>query len=157
MQPSAYVLLDSLPVTSEGKVDRRRLPALEVAHPPAQPDAPPRNEAERKLAAIAQQILQVDGVGIHQNFFELGGDSVHMVKIMNEVREAFGREVPITEIFRHPTISSLAGYLSADDAAEPAGADSDQRASQHRAAVARRNANRRRERPAPGPDGAVQT
>jgi amino acid adenylation domain-containing protein len=157
MQPSAYVLLDSLPVTSEGKVDRRRLPALEVAHPPAQPDAPPRNEAERKLAAIAQQILQVDGVGIHQNFFELGGDSLHMIKIMNEVREAFGREVPITEIFRHPTISSLAGYLSADDDAEPAGADSDQRASQHRAAVARRNANRRRERPAPGPDGAVQT
>ncbi|MDQ2874756.1 MAG: amino acid adenylation domain-containing protein, partial [Actinomycetota bacterium] len=157
MQPSAYVLLDSLPVTSEGKVDRRQLPALEVASPPDQrPDAPPRNEAERTLAAIAQKILQIDGVGIEQNFFDLGGDSVHMVKIMNEVREAFGREVPITEIFRHPTISSLAGYLSADDdAAELAGTDSDERASQHRASVARRNASRR-ERPARGQDGAVQ-
>jgi amino acid adenylation domain-containing protein len=154
MQPSAYVLLDSLPVTSDGKVDRRQLPSLEVAHPPDQaPDAPPRNEAERTLAAIAQKILQIDGVGIEQNFFDLGGDSVHMVKIMNEVREAFGREVPITEIFRHPTISSLAGYLSADDDAEPAGARSDERASQHRASVARRTASRR-ERPAPRPEVA---
>lgn len=144
MQPSAFVVLDKLPLTSNGKVDRRRLPAPDAVRVPAQlPDRPPRNDAERRLAVIAERILPTERLGIHQNFFELGGTSVHMVQILNKVRAEFGREVPVTEIFRHPTVSSLAAYLSEEKENEPMLTDSDERASQRRASLAERGARRR--------------
>jgi epothilone synthetase B len=160
MQPSAYVVLDSLPLTSNGKLDRRLLPSPEDESPHDQPQTPPRNETERALAAIARKLLQCGELGIHQNFFDLGADSVHMVQMLNEVRATLGRDVPITEIFRHPTISSLAAYLSEGTgapaaSARPPGTDSDERASQRRAARARRRTGSR-ERPA-SEEGTVQS
>lgn len=118
MQPSAYVLLDALPLTSNGKVDRRLLPSPEEASESAQPlDAPPRNDVERTLITIAQEVLHIERIGIHQNFFDLGGSSIHMVQILNKVRATFQQEFSITEIFRHPTISLLAAYLSQEQPA----------------------------------------
>jgi SagB-type dehydrogenase family enzyme len=144
LQPSAYVVLESLPLTPNGKVDRTRLPAPDAVPAPApQADAPPRNDIERTLMAIAREILQIEQVGIHQNFFDLGGTSIHMVRILNRVRSEFGRDVPITEIFRHPSISSLAGYLSEQEGGGPALDQSDQRASQRKASRARRHASHR--------------
>jgi acyl carrier protein len=155
MRPSAYVLLDSLPLTPNGKVDRKLLPPPEQACAPIQPDVPPRNDIERTLAAIAKEILHTERLGIHQNFFDLGGTSIHMVQILNKVRTAFAREIPVTEIFRHPTISSLAGYLSEGEDCEPTVAHGDERASQRRAALARRD-TRRREARGPDPVGSRQ-
>lgn len=147
MQPSAYVLLDKLPLTPNGKVDRQSLPPPEETAGPTQPtDTLPRNDVERALITIAQEVLHIERVGIHQNFFDLGGSSIHMVQILNKVRSTFQREVPITEIFRRPTISSLAAYLSQEQDNEPDLAQSDERASDRRASLARRSV-RRRERP----------
>jgi epothilone synthetase B len=116
MRPAEYIVLGQLPLTPNGKVDRRLLPSPAEAGPARPPDMPPRNDAERALLAIALRVLQVDGIGIHQNFFDIGADSVQMVQILNEIRKTFDREAPITEIFRHPTISSLAASLAGEDA-----------------------------------------
>ncbi len=153
MQPSAYVLLDSLPLSPNGKVDRTVLPAPEAADAPdLPPDRPPRNDVERTLIAIAEQILATERLGVEQNFFDVGGTSVHMVQILNKVHAAFGREVRVTEIFRHPTVSSLATYLSEEEGFEPTLADSDGRAAQRKASLTRREA-RRRGRRQPDEDG----
>lgn len=156
MHPSTYVVLERLPLTPNGKVDRQMLPPLAEAAGSAQlPDTPPRNDVERALIAIAQDVLHRERVGIHQNFFDLGGSSIHMVQILNKVRVAFQREVPITEIFRHPTISSLAAYLSQEQENDPTLAHSAERASDRKASLAQRSA-RRRERTPFSPEGDTQ-
>ncbi len=135
MRPADYVVLGQLPLTPNGKVDRRLLPAPAEGRPARAPDVPPRNDTERALLSIAQRVLQVDDIGIHQNFFDIGADSVQMVQVLNEVRKTFDREAPITEIFRHPTISSLAASLAGED---PAASTLDQAAER----AARRRASR---------------
>jgi hypothetical protein len=145
MQPAAYEQLDSLPLTANGKVDRRRLRAAEVAAGPPEAKVPPRNDTERALVAIALEVLQAGELGIHQNFFDLGGTSIHMVQILNRVRSELGRDLPVTEIFRHPTISSLAAYLS-EGGGDGTGLEaSDERASRRRSSLARRRAAHRTE------------
>jgi len=155
MRPAQYVMLDRLPLTPNGKMDRRQLPAPEGARRPAPtPDTPPRNDTERALAAIAQRILQLDAIGIHRNFFDVGGTSLQMVQILNEIRKTFGRELPITEIFRHPTIGSLAGWLAGEDDTGQALAGTADRAARRRASRGRRQAPR--EQPGPPEEGAPQ-
>ncbi|HSK78164.1 MAG TPA: amino acid adenylation domain-containing protein, partial [Thermoanaerobaculia bacterium] len=109
MIPSAFVPLAALPLTRNGKVDRKALPApdtgrlrLDSAY------APPRTPDEKTLAAIWQEVLGHDRIGVNDNFFELGGSSLLLVEIEARLRGAFHREIPIVEMFRHPTIRSLA-------------------------------------------------
>lgn len=134
MRPAEYVMLGQLPLTPNGKVDRRLLPAPAESRPAPPPDVPPRNDAERSLLSIALRVLQVDAIGIHQNFFDVGADSIQMVQVMNEVRKTFGREVSITEMFRHPTISSLAASLAGEDAQATTLDQAAERAARRRAA-----------------------
>nr|DAB41917.1 TPA_exp: ArzO - NRPS (Cy, A, Ox, PCP) [Fischerella sp. PCC 9339] len=113
MVPAIYVLLDTLPLTVNGKVDRRALPTPALVQSKLNVvDAPPQTEVERTLANIVQAVLQVETVGIHSNFFELGANSVHMIQIYNKLKEALGIDVAIVEMFKHPTINFLAKYLS---------------------------------------------
>jgi acyl carrier protein len=112
MIPAAFVPLAALPLTQNGKVDRKALPApdtgrlhLDSAY------APPRTPGEKTLAAIWQDVLGHDRIGVNDNFFELGGSSLLLVEIEERLREAFHREIPIVEMFRHPTIRSLAEAL----------------------------------------------
>lgn len=143
MLPASYVLLDELPLTSNGKVDRGRLPSpTDVSTSAKEPGLPPRNDAERMVASILGEALQIEQPGIDQNFFDLGGTSVHMVQIMNKVSAAFGREVPIVAIFRNPTVSSLAAYLSQKEDEESGLAHSAERAGRRRAARAARRTHR---------------
>jgi amino acid adenylation domain-containing protein len=114
MIPSAFVPLAALPLNRNGKVDRKALPApdagrlrLDSAY------APPRTPDEKTLAAIWQDVLGHDRIGVDDNFFELGGSSLLLVEIEARLREAFHREIPIVEMFRHPTIRSLAEALAA--------------------------------------------
>jgi epothilone synthetase B len=116
MRPTEYVVLSQLPLTPNGKVGRWLLPAPTEGRPARPPDVPPRNDTERALMSIALRVLQVDDIGIHQNFFDIGANSIQMVQILNEVCKTFDREVRVTEIFRHPTISSLAGSVAGEDA-----------------------------------------
>ncbi|MFL6335978.1 MAG: amino acid adenylation domain-containing protein [Pyrinomonadaceae bacterium] len=119
MVPAAFVALDALPLTSNGKLDRGALPASGAAGT-GDGYAPPQNKAERLVAEVWQELLRVEKVGRRHNFFELGGHSLLLVQVRDRLRELFGREVPIIELFRHPTVSSLAEFLSSrGDAAAP--------------------------------------
>lgn len=113
MIPSAFVLLETLPLAPAGKVDRRALPIpiiertqLKTAY------AQPQNEIEATIAAIWQQLLRVDKVGIHDNFFDLGGHSLLIVKASYELSEALDQRVSVVDLFQYPTIASFAEYFS---------------------------------------------
>ena len=143
MIPSTIMMLDALPLTANGKVNRRALPVPDEQQETATVYEPPQSDVEQTLAAIVQEVLQVDGIGIHHNFFDLGGNSVHMVQILNWLRDTFKREIPITEIFRHPTISALAAYLSQAEDETNTFRRGDARAEARKERLARRQSRRR--------------
>jgi amino acid adenylation domain-containing protein len=123
MVPSAFVILDALPLTPNGKLNRKALPAPEYAAD-ADRYVAPRTEAERKVAAVWGEVLGVESVGAHDRFFDLGGHSLLLVRVQARLREAFGRPVPITHLFRYLTVSALAAALDAP-APEPAAVAAD--------------------------------
>ena len=115
MIPSAFVLLDTLPLTPNGKIDRNALPVPEGLRPKlAAAFVPPQNETEKVISAIWQEALQIEKVGIHDNFFDLGGHSLLMVRVNRRLQEALGKEISMIELFRFPTISALAEFLTQD-------------------------------------------
>jgi acyl carrier protein len=113
MIPTAFVMLESLPVNSHGKVERSALPAPDGLRPEL--DAPyvvPRTEAERNIAEIWQEVLRLEAVGIFDNFFDLGGHSLLMIQVHDKLRERFKFEVSMVELFEYPSINTLAEHLS---------------------------------------------
>ncbi|HEX2209902.1 MAG TPA: phosphopantetheine-binding protein, partial [Longimicrobium sp.] len=123
MVPAAFVPLERLPLTANGKLDRGALPAPEYAAD-ADRYVAPRTEAERKVAAAWAEVLGVESVGAHDRFFDLGGHSLLLVRVQTRLREAFGQPVPITHLFHYLTVSALAAALDAP-APEPAAAPAD--------------------------------
>lgn len=115
MIPSSFVLMDALPLTAEGKVDRRALPLPDEAQgvQPRVHEAP-HSDLEHLLATIAQDVLQLEQVGIQENFFELGGDSVQLVQMQRRLTAALGHTVSIVDFFKHPTIKGLAAALESN-------------------------------------------
>ncbi len=114
MVPSLALFLPALPLLPSGKVDRRGLP--EPGHERPQLGAAfvsPQSEAERRIAAIWQQVLGVERVGVHDNFFDLGGHSLAAAEVHGRLREEMGSELPLLELFRHPTVQGLARRLQA--------------------------------------------
>ncbi|CAG0992279.1 partial surfactin family lipopeptide synthetase A, partial [Myxococcaceae bacterium] len=107
MVPAAFVFLDGLPLTANGKLDRKALPKPDPASRPAQHYAAPRNEAEAKLAAIWAEVLRVGRIGIHDNFFSLGGDSILSIQMASRARQA-GLNLAPRQIFQHQTVAELA-------------------------------------------------
>jgi amino acid adenylation domain-containing protein len=113
MVPAALVNLPALPLTPNGKVDLSQLPAPDRARPTlASAYSAPRSELERTIAALWQEELKVETVGVDDNFFDLGGHSLRMAKVHARLKEALGREVSLIELFQYPTVSSLARHLS---------------------------------------------
>jgi len=112
MLPSAYVVLDRLPRTAGGKVDRRALPAPEAGRRGLDGEAaPPRNPAEETLARIWAQVFGRDTVGVHDNFFDLGGDSILSIQIVARANQA-GLRLTSRQIFQHQTVAGLAAVAS---------------------------------------------
>jgi amino acid adenylation domain-containing protein len=113
MVPAAFVALEALPLTANGKVDRQALPVPGMDRPmsPALAFEAPSTELETALAAAFREVLGVERVGLDDNFFDLGGTSLHIVQVHSRLRETLGREVPIVEMFRHPTLRMLADFL----------------------------------------------
>jgi acyl-coenzyme A synthetase/AMP-(fatty) acid ligase/acyl carrier protein len=112
MIPSSFVFLDELPLTPNGKIDRKALPTPEKVRPEiAATYIMPQTEIERTIAQIWQTVLQLEKVGIHDNFFELGGHSLLMVRVHSLLKEQFATEMTLVDLFRYPTISSLAEYF----------------------------------------------
>lgn len=120
MLPAAFVALEALPLTNNGKVDRRALPL-----PGAQDLAVAVFEAavtpvEQALAALWAQVLEVERVGRHDSFFELGGHSLSAIRLVGEMRQA-GLQTTLAQLFQHPTIAALAPLLdevAAEDEAQ---------------------------------------
>jgi acyl carrier protein len=112
MVPSAWVEMDALPVTANGKVDRKRLPAPESQ--PKEAAMRPRTEAERLMAEIWMKVLKLEQVGINENFFELGGHSLLATQIISRVRETFEVDLPLRHLFEAPTIVRLTEHITAN-------------------------------------------
>ena len=112
MWPAAYVVLDALPLTPNGKVDRKALPAPDGRRTaPARSYVAPQDEMQRTVAEIWRELLRIDEIGIDDNFFEVGGNSLLLVEAHGRLRRALGRELTLVELMRHPTVGSLARYL----------------------------------------------
>ncbi len=112
MTPAIFISLRELPLTPNGKVDRKRLPAPEGAVRERSTAAvAPRNRMEQMLAEIWSEVLRVDRVGIHDNFFDLGGHSLLLIKIHARLRQQVDGELSVVDLFRYPTIGALAECL----------------------------------------------
>lgn len=122
MVPGTVVALDRLPRGERGKTDRRALPAPAPATGTpggARPGDRPGTELGRTLATIWRDVLGLDHVGADDNFFDLGGHSLLMVRVQSRLAEALGRDVPVVDLFRYPTVRSLARHLADGDGGHP--------------------------------------
>ncbi|HLL47704.1 MAG TPA: phosphopantetheine-binding protein, partial [Longimicrobiaceae bacterium] len=117
MVPSAFVVLERLPLTPTGKLDRRALPAPEA---PAADDVEPRTELERAIAEVWAGVLGIPRVGTGASFFDLGGNSLLVVQLVARLEAALGRKVTALDVFRHPSVAALARHLSGGEARETA-------------------------------------
>ena len=112
MIPSAFVILDALPLTPNGKVNRRALPSPDQTRPEEQETfVPPRDELERQLTQIWEQVLGVCPVGIRDNFFDLGGYSLLGVRLFAQIKQTFNKNLPMATLFQSPTVEQLANVL----------------------------------------------
>ena len=117
MVPAAYVRLDALPLTPNGKLDRKALPAPDSSAFAGPARDRPTGETEIRLAGIWADLLRLESVGRHDNFFDLGGHSLLGVRLMFEIRKAFGKTLPVGVLFSAPTVAGLAQAL--DRGVEP--------------------------------------
>jgi acyl carrier protein len=109
MVPAAIVVLKSLPLSPNGKLDRGALPPPELTDPADREDyVPPRTPVEEMLAGIWAAVLRLDRVGIRDNFFALGGHSLLATQVVSRVRTAIGIELPLRALFEEPTVADLA-------------------------------------------------
>jgi len=120
MVPAAFVLLDRLPLTVNGKVDRKALqPPAAEANPAETVYVPPRGPEEEMLAGIWADVLGLPRVGVEDNFFTLGGHSLLAAQIVARVRDVAGKQIPLATLFAHPTIAGLAEALGGAAAPAP--------------------------------------
>jgi amino acid adenylation domain-containing protein len=112
MAPSVFVHLDALPVTGSGKVDRRALPAPDQSRPALEEQfVAPRNPIEESMAQIWREILELERVGVHDNFFDLGGNSLSAMQIIAKVTNTFEVDLPLFTLFDTPTIAALSEQI----------------------------------------------
>lgn len=112
MVPSNYVLLNSLPLSANGKIDRKALPDPDVdSSNLTTPFVAPRTPLEEQLASIWAHLLGVEQIGIHDNFFQLGGNSLLATQLVSRIRENFQLDLPLRHFFETPTLGSIAEYI----------------------------------------------
>lgn len=112
MVPSRWIFLETWPTTTRGKVDRKALQGLLRCAPDLRPErALPRDERERAVAAIWEAVLGLRGIGLHDNFFDLGGHSLLLPKILTELRSVAARDLSMVDLFRYPTVHALAAAM----------------------------------------------
>jgi len=118
MIPTIYVQLDAMPLNANGKLDRHALPAPDLSRPEIQSiNNRPRTPLEETIAATWSEVLEIEQVGIHDNFFALGGDSLLAMQVLSRLRAALSTEVPIYSFLEEPTVAQLAQLLQESQAA----------------------------------------
>jgi thioesterase domain-containing protein len=110
MIPTAFVPIEAIPTTANGKLDRTRLPAP-VTRPGGRDPVPPRDPIEARLALLFEETLGVDIVGVHDDFFELGGHSLLTLRLTMRIRQELGRDLPVATVLASPTVAGLAAVL----------------------------------------------
>jgi natural product biosynthesis luciferase-like monooxygenase protein len=116
MIPSAFVPLEALPLTPNGKLDRQALPSPDGARQEtATPFVPPATEVERKLAAIFRELLGMNEIGVDDNFFDLGANSLMMVRVVEKIRAELGIKISLVRLFEFTTLRSLAGAIAGSE------------------------------------------
>jgi amino acid adenylation domain-containing protein len=119
MIPNAFVALESIPITQNGKVDRRALPDPGLVRLEQEDPSLPRDATELRLAQIWQQVLSLPAVGIDDNFFDSGGHSLLAARLMAKVEREFKIALPLSVLFAHPSVSALASRLRMNQRDEP--------------------------------------
>ena len=115
MVPAVVVVLDEFPRLPNGKPNRKRLPAPGAARPDLQvPFEPPSGGAEAQVARLWREVLKLDRVGANDNFFDVGGHSLLAVRLFGKLRETFGREIELVDLFTYPTVRAMARFLTSD-------------------------------------------
>ncbi len=117
MIPAAFVMMEAMPTTPNGKLDRKALPAPVVARK-TRDSVPPETATQITLARIWETLLKVQNVGIHESFFDLGGHSILAARLMAQIRSSFGVQMAFHNIFRAPTISRLAALIDEKSGAQ---------------------------------------
>ena len=113
MVPSAFVVMEAFPLTANGKVDRGALPAPDSNRVESGDDyIAPRNQAEQIIARIWCDVLQLEKVGVHDNFFDLGGQSLLLLQVHGKLKEAFDKNLTMLQMFGYPTVGALAEYFT---------------------------------------------
>jgi nonribosomal peptide synthetase DhbF len=118
MIPSAFVVLDALPLNPNGKLDRNALPEPADSHVPM--GRGPRDQREEALCGLFAELLGREPIGIDDNFFALGGHSMLVTKLVNRIRSDLGAEVTVKTVFQAPTVADLSAQLATARAARPA-------------------------------------
>jgi acyl carrier protein len=115
MLPASFVVLDALPLTTTGKVDRNALPN-QIGFDVEETYLAPRTALEQVLAGIFSQVLSLERVGVNDSFFDLGGHSLQATQVLSRVREAFQLELPLRALFKAPSVAGLAASILEDEA-----------------------------------------
>ncbi len=144
MVPGHVVALDAMPTTPNGKIDRKQLPAPEMAEEAAAhvDYVAPKGELEAQIVEVWRDVLKLPKVGVRDNFFDLGGHSLLAIQVLRALKERLQRDMAITDIFRFPTVQALAAHLSDASAQGAAAREGQDRAQGRRAAMARRQGAR---------------
>jgi acyl carrier protein len=111
MVPTYFVVMKQFPVTLNGKIDVHRLPAPEETAPLARNYVAPRNDHERALVEVWQEVLMLRQISIEDSFFELGADSLSATRAFARINRRFGIDLPLRAIFENPTVAALAGVV----------------------------------------------
>ena len=111
MVPAAYVVLPALPLTANGKLDRKALPAPEGDAFAQRTYEVPHGETEQALAAIWAELLHVERVGRHDHFFDIGGHSLLITQMITRIRQKWSVDISLMEVFSHPTLSDLSRVI----------------------------------------------
>jgi len=112
MIPSFFITLDTLPLTLNGKIDRKKLPVPDRNLSQVGKLIPPRNNIELVLAQIWSNILNINLIGVTNNFFELGGNSLSAIRLIAEIQKQLGKNLPLSILFQYPTIEEIADVLT---------------------------------------------
>ncbi|MFD2169214.1 amino acid adenylation domain-containing protein [Tumebacillus lipolyticus] len=117
MVPNTFTFLPELPITPNGKADRKALLALDSSAAEQKEYLPPQSELERAIASVWQEVLNIEKVGLHDNFFDLGGHSIALMQVHRKLQEQFDFEITVVQMFQYPTVSQLSDALSSQSVA----------------------------------------